>query len=805
VVGAGRRRHEQNGVDMDALEGVRVLDLTRGISGPLGVLLLAEHGADVIKIEPPGGDPDRSRPEYRVWNRSRRSVTLDLATPAGKEQFLALAATADVLAESGKPGTMEKLGLDYPSIKDACPRLVYLSVPAYPAASRHAGRPGWDALVQARSGLQYEQPGWRDGPIFLHNQLPSMAAAYLVPIGILGALSAREETGLGQHVETSLFQGAMALTTMLWLHAEHGQGDSQRMMEKTYPPGVHQRGVQEVADGWIHTAPGQGTGKGLAEILGLPTEFDPAQTYTLAMAGTPEAEAQLRVLQAEIANAYRRRTRDGLVDELHQNGLGAEAIVSMSEVLGHEQLRATGTVVQVDDPEVGLTTQLGMTVRLMHTPGRVIGPRPAAGEHTDAVLAELPSRGPSPEPRAMPSPETRDHPHALGDIRVLDFGRAFAGPFAAMVLASLGADVIKVQAPGFPGMAGAPELGCGQGKRSIAVDLKQPEGTRIVHELVARSDVVHHNMTKGVAERIKIDYETLRVVKPDIVCCNTYMYGPEGPLADLGGLDPLAQAAAGLEYEAGPVREGNPPLWYRFGHGDTANALSSVVGVLLALYHRKRTGQGQPVWASLLHATSLWASGVYVAADGAADYPRLDKDQTGLHALYRLYEAHGGWIQVAAVKPEHWPALCREVGRTELVDDPRFSTPEARREHRAELEDELARTFTTQTPLQWRRRLDAAGVPCEIAVDTLDGETVLFDEENVTLGLVAETHHRVHGRLRQVGQLVTFGDTPGRVRYASPVPGEHTREILRWLGYDDDTIASYRDRGIVDYPDYPDD
>ena len=246
---------------MDALSGVRILDLTRGISGPLGVLLLAEHGADVIKVEPPGGDPDRALPEYRVWNRSRRSVVLDLTTDAGKEQFLALAATADVLVESFAPGTMAKLGLDYSSLADAFPRLVYLSVPAYPSASRHAARPGWDGLVQARSGLQYEQPGWREGPIFLHNQLPSMAAAYLVPIGILGALSAREETGRGQHVETSLFQGAMSLTTMLWLHAEHGQNESQRMMEKTYPPGVHQRSIYEVSDGWVHTSPGRATAR----------------------------------------------------------------------------------------------------------------------------------------------------------------------------------------------------------------------------------------------------------------------------------------------------------------------------------------------------------------------------------------------------------------------------------------------------------------------------------------------------------------------------------------------------------------
>jgi crotonobetainyl-CoA:carnitine CoA-transferase CaiB-like acyl-CoA transferase len=350
-------------------------------------------------------------------------------------------------------------------------------------------------------------------------------------------------------------------------------------------------------------------------------------------------------------------------------------------------------------------------------------------------------------------------------------------------------------------MGGGPELGCNQGKRAIAVDMKHPDGMRVAHELIARSDVVHHNMTKGVAERLGIDYATLRTIRDDIIYCNTYMYGPVGPLSDLGGLDPLAQAAAGLEYEAGPAHEGATPLWYRFGHGDTANALSSVVGVLMALYHRKRTGAGQPVWSTLLHATALWASGVYLTPDGASDYARLDREQAGLGALYRLYPAHGGWVQLAAVRPEHWDALCPALGRDDLHDDPRFATETARDHNRDALTAELADAFSTRTPLQWRRALDAVGVPCEISVDTNDGETVLNDADNLALGLVAETHHRQHGTLRQVGQLIRFADTPGRIRNAPPVTGEHTVEIMRWLGYDDDTIASYREQGIVEYPD----
>jgi crotonobetainyl-CoA:carnitine CoA-transferase CaiB-like acyl-CoA transferase len=149
---------------------------------------------------------------------------------------------------------------------------------------------------------------------------------------------------------------------------------------------------------------------------------------------------------------------------------------------------------------------------------------------------------------------------------------------------------------------------------------------------------------------------------------------------------------------------------------------------------------------------------VYLTPDGPSEYDRLDRDQTGLSALYRLYQAQGGWVQLAAVRPQHFSALCGALARPELETDPRFATPEARAEHRNELSAELEPVFMTRTPLQWRRALDTVGVPCEIAADTNDGETVLFDDELLKLGIVAETNHRDHGRLRQVGQLVRLVD-----------------------------------------------
>jgi crotonobetainyl-CoA:carnitine CoA-transferase CaiB-like acyl-CoA transferase len=373
-----------------------------------------------------------------------------------------------------------------------------------------------------------------------------------------------------------------------------------------------------------------------------------------------------------------------------------------------------------------------------------------------------------------------------------------------MLLADLGADVIKVEPTRGDGMRGAvigSFMGCQRGKRDIALDLKQAEGRRIALELVATADIVHHNMTLGTADRLGVGYGDCQAVKPDILYCNTFMYGATGPLAHLGGLDPLGQAACGIEWEQGPVETGNRPMWYRYGHGDVASAMPSVTALLIALYHRNRTGEGQSMWASIFHGSMLYTADSWLGPDGMPPVrPTLDAEQLGIDALYRLYETQDGWLQVAALRPEHWPALCRVIGAAHLLDAARFATAENRREHRAELTAALAEAFKGDLATNWRRELMAAGVPAEVSVNTWDGETILFDDELVRLGLITEYQHPLLGRVRQFGNLITFSDTPGTQERAAPMVGQHTREILGELGYADTAVDDYRARGVVTLP-----
>ena len=440
---------------------------------------------------------------------------------------------------------------------------------------------------------------------------------------------------------------------MLWHEASRAGPGHHAMLAKTNPPGVHQTSLYECADGWVHAATMNGlTPKStLQEVAGLEAP-DPAAIWSATQLERRQADERVRA-------ALRARRRDEIVEGMNQANLGAEAVIPMSEAYAHPQLVANGMVVQVDDPELGPTTQIGVPVSLSRSPGRIRGPRPLPGQHNEEVLGRgaagdrAPEREVGAEPVGAPRHDLR---HALEGVVVLDLGQYLAGPFGPMILSDLGAEVIKIEPVTGDAMrlAAAPFVGCQRGKRSIALDLRRPEGLEVLYALVERADVVHHNMTKGTASRLGVDEDTLNRYRPDLVYCNTYAYGAEGPLSHSGGLDPLYQASCGLEYEAGPVHAGNAPLYIRMGMCDTGNALLSVLGVLLALYRRGEDGGGQFVTTSLLNAGAVFSSGSFLEGDRPRDLPSLDKEQTGMGALYRLYRTFDGWIQIAAVGKGHF-------------------------------------------------------------------------------------------------------------------------------------------------------
>jgi crotonobetainyl-CoA:carnitine CoA-transferase CaiB-like acyl-CoA transferase len=803
------------------LSDVKVLDLSWGIAGPIAGMLFADHGAQVTKIEPPGGDPFRTLTGARVWHRGKRSAVLDL--PAERDVLLELVAGADVFLESFAPGTTERLGIDYDTLHARNPGLVYCSITGYGRNTRHADRPAYDALVAARTGMQWEQRGWRGGtiarmsggepnlpeleppdgcwdgtdrpgPLFPYSTWPSLAAAFLATAGVSAALHAREVTGRGQHVETSLLQGVLVATWGGWQRAEHPEApgyDTWIFDSRTT------RGLFECGDGqwvcqWVPN-PAFALGASAGDELRVTDDTRAPRDDPTRIPPNPEEIVVLHHYYPLLAEAYRKFPAHDWVRLAEQVGIAMQPIRPPEAALADPALIEDGCVAVVNDPEMGPINQVGITYRLSAAPTAVRGPAPGVGEHDDEIRAEA-AAGASRTPIA---PTGRSLGAPLDGIRVLDLGLAVAGPFGTQLLSDLGADVIKINALHDSYWHSTHiAMACNRGKRSLAVNLKDRRGMDALLQLVAGADVVQHNMRYDAATRLGVDYESLRSINPSLIYCHTRGF-ERGYREHLPGNDQTGAALAGVMWEDGGMGAGGRPMWSLTSLGDLGNGFLSAIGMLQAIYHRDRTGEGQFVDTSILNACLINSSYAWLTADGhVAERPHLDAQQLGITALYRLYETQEGWLCLAVLTDEHWEHLCKALGRDDLFGDPRFASAADRMAQDAALWSTLEATFATRTAADWFERLDAAGVPCEVSDDTF-ALGVFDDPELIERGWVTTYEQGLVGRLDQAGLLVDFSETPGRIAGPPLVVGDSTREILREIGLDDGGIDALVADGVV--------
>ena len=312
------------------------------------------------------------------------------------------------------------------------------------------------------------------------------------------------------------------------------------------------------------------------------------------------------------------------LEDFWAHDIPAQVAAPFGAILADEQARLNGYVTRVEDPERGTMIQAG-TPFATEPPSRVSGPAPGLGQHTDQVLAAWPTSSPVPPSSSVPPVRS-----PLEGLRVLDLGNFLAGPLSPMLMADLGADVVKVEATSGDQMRPIQRVfaSCQRGKRGVALDLKSPEARPALEALVRWADVVHHNLRLPAARRLGIDYERVAAINPEVIYCHTSSYGPEGDRADWPGYDQLFQASAGWEVLGGG--EGNDPMWLRFGFMDHLCAMASTVASLLAVFHRDRTGQGQAVTSSLLGAGVLTNSETFlgsIRAGGSGGHrrPRADR------------------------------------------------------------------------------------------------------------------------------------------------------------------------------------
>jgi crotonobetainyl-CoA:carnitine CoA-transferase CaiB-like acyl-CoA transferase len=754
------------------LEGVRVVDCTDGIAGPVAALLLAEAGAEVVKIERPDGGPARRSLGFATWNRSKLSMVLDLDHESDRHVLDRLLARSDVLLHPFGPQRATALGLADHQLAARHPQLVVAAVTAWPGGHPSAEGPADDLLVTARLGLCDEQTGHRPGPVFLRFPFGSWCAAYLSAIGVLARLVQRERGGAsGGPAHTSLAQGALLPTMMHWARAEAPGPSFAVGLPKDMVPTLF-----ECADGrWVHLMRCADNdsplmAKALADLGPAGVARENARFAGLTTMGYPN-------FGANRAAFLTRPSHEWLAD-FWANDIPAQPAAEYGEILADAQAAANGYVVEIDDPLHGRVVQAG-TPFTTNPPSAVRRPAPALdqdGPSLRAALAtDLPGSTPAPgRPARAPGRPARA---PLEGVRVLDFGNFLAGPLGPMLLADLGADVVKVEATTGDRMRRVERAfaACQRGKRGVALDLTSPAARPALAALVRWADVVHHNLRMPAARRLGVDYESIRAINPEVVYCHASSYGPNGERADWPGYDQLFQAAAGWEVLGGG--DGNDPMWFRFGFMDHLCATASVVATLLALYHRDRTGRGQMVTSSLLGAAVLTNSETFLR-DGAlaGTVPPLDQRQTGLSSGYRLYRAADAWLALCAQEDEQLEAACRSVGA-----------------HHPEVLEERLAAMTVGEALA---ALSAAGVPCEpVLLD--QGEAFLDDPSHRALGLVAEYQQVDWGRMTQIGAFWQLGELQPSLRLAPPGLGEHTVAVLTEVGLEASAIEGLLAEGVA--------
>ena len=394
-------------------------------------------------------------------------------------------------------------------------------------------------------------------------------------------------------------------------------------------------------------------------------------------------------------------------------------------------------------------------------------------------------------------------PTALGGVKVLDLTQIMAGPYCTMMLADMGADVVKVEKPnggddtrrmGPPFIEGesAAFLGINRNKRSVVVDLRSDEGREIVMDMARHYDILVQNFRPGSLERMGLGYEQVRELNPAMVYCTISGFGVTGPYARRGGFDLVTQGMSGLMSVTG--HPDSPPTKVGVPLCDLNAGMFAAIGILTAYINRLRTGEGQRVDTSLLEggiAYTFWESAMYFAT---GDVPGPKGSAHRLTAPYQAFETSDGYVNIGAANQANWERLCAAIGRDELASDPRFVEPKDRMNNLGALIETLEQTFSQHTSDHWLKTLEAAGVP---AGPIYDIRQVYDDPQVRARQMIVESDHPVAGRVSNIGIPIKLSETPGRLQRPAPTLGQHTDEVLRELGRTDAEIAALRVRKVV--------
>ena len=804
----------------------RVLDLSdeRGL---LCGRILTGLGADVIMVEPPGGSSARRVPPlldgvpvleqslyWAAYGEGRRGVELDLDAPEGRGTLLRLAASADMLIESADPGVMAARGLGPDDLAEVNPALVYVSITPFGQDGPKAGYLATDLILAAASGTLHIA-GYPDAaPVrvsapqaYLHGGAEAAGAA-------LVALAERVRSGRGQHVDVSIQQamnlGAMGQT----VNAAAGAPETTRVAGGAVIGPVTLKLIWEAKDGYVSLTFFFGGAVGpftrrLMEWICEEGGCDEATrdkdwiAYAALLQRGEEPYSEFDRVVGLVEDFLRTKTKDELMLEAQRRRLLILPVATIPETIENPQLSARRywRSIYVSRRHA---MEPGPPVLLSAQPPWPEFPTPRLGQHNDDVLAE-PLR-PSPPP---PDPASASGLPFEG-LCVLDFMWVMAGPVVTRVLADYGATVIRVESPSRPGAGRsmAPFRG-GQfapqnslffdnmnaGKLGLALNLSCEEGREVARDLVRWADVVGESFAPRAFRRWGLDYDSLRAIKPDLIMLSSSLFGQDGPLSDISGFGTMGAAvSAFIELTGYPDR---PPAGPFSAYTDTVAPRFALAGLLAALDHRRRTGEGQYIDHSQIESSLHFLTPYLLDYQMTARVLTRMGNRDSYMAPHGVYPSRGDddWVAIAVRDDADWGRLCDVIERPDLARDARYDNLAGRLTAQDELDEAVSVWTRTRAPAEAEAVLQAAGVPAHAVIRA---SSAVDDPQFTHRGHFVRVPHSLHGESVVEGSRFRLSRTPARIG-APPAVGEHTEQILReFLGYDDERIAALAAAGAFD-------
>jgi crotonobetainyl-CoA:carnitine CoA-transferase CaiB-like acyl-CoA transferase len=783
-----------------ALAGLRVLELGEGVIPAFCGRWLAGFGAAVVKVEPPGGDWTRRYhldPAEAAWygpdmsalfaylNAGKELVTLDLETTAGRARLKGLLEVVDVLVLNLAPERVQELGLDLPALRARRPGLVEVDVSPFGEDGPYAAYTATSVVLLALSGYQYltGEPG--RPPLALPGFQPEYLTALYAVVAALAGVVRRLREGRGGRIELTALEAVASLhqfTVSLYLSQGVIRSRHGSRWENLYPITL-----LPCRDGYLGFAITlQDQWQRLCAMIGRPDLVDDPRF------ATPEARrAHADELDAILIDWLKDQDKMAVFHRAQAEWrLPVGPLYTLAEVLADPQYAARDFWVRPEGPEGPLHP--GLPVTMSRTPW-AIGPVPRGSSAPAAPAAR------QPQPPASPT-RAQDEPGVLplAGVRVLDFTRVWSGPLCTRILADLGAEVIKIEAPLSPELAAMRGVGyakLNRNKLGMAIDLRREEGRELVRRLAARSDVLVENFSARVMPNFGLDYETLRRINPGLIMLSMPGFGARGPYRDYMSYGPAIEPMTGLTGLLGYPGEG--PLATAIAYPDAVAGVTAAAAVLTALVHQRRTGEGQYLDLSQLEATTCLLGEFLIATQLAGRQPERRGNAHPLWAPHGTYRCRGEdeWVSIAVRSDDEWRRLCDLAGQAELRDDPSLATAAGRRAHQARIDAALETWTCTWDKVTVTDLLQRHGIP---AGAVLNAKELLADPHLAHRGFFVEAVGENGRRSLMPGTPLRVDGQPRREWRDAPAHGEHNRHVLRTvLGMSDAEIAALEASGVL--------